>query len=304
MNFQNDSAYMLLVEGCTKGKGMDDAWKKEFMDALSKNAGEKEHEAAMNTLVTYVKNAIEMGMYYDVMRFLIKGKIYNDDSFDYEGLCAIMEKDVVLAELLPFASEYAENMRKKNEKNAGDMAEFFLRTQNIFSDDFGRFLYGTMKNCNLSYNGTITEAEVDAIAKSVNKKARPGMLLCLIDYVYAGRNKNVAIFWYAMKKYILPILGTAKFTDTKTNEQAILRNLVSQYAFYIYNVVYLKYILAKDEQSEDDELDPLVKYWDKDENKKAIDDMIIRFNDSCKKILPEVLSGRTYEGFVKMVEVL
>ena len=305
MNFQNDSAYMLVVEGCVKGKGADEAWKKEFMANLAKDADSKAHQEAMDVLVTYMKDAVELGMYYDVMRFLIKCMIYEDEAFDYEGLYKEMDKNASLSELLPFAGEYAAAMRKKNGPADDEMAGFFLKTKNIFSDDFGRFLYGTMKKCSPSYDMAITEAEVDAIAKSVNKKARPGMLLCLIDYVYAGKTRNVEIFWYTLKKYVLPILGTFKFTNQPSNEQAILRNLVNQYAFYIYNVVYLKYFVAKaDGQTESDALDTLLKYWDKDENKKAIDEMVIRFVESCKNVLSEVLSERTYEGVLKMVQEL
>lgn len=305
MNFQNDSAYMLIAEGCTKGKGMDDAWKKSFMEALALGAEEKAHEEAMKDLIAYLKEAVDYGMYYDVMRFVIKCMIYEDASFDYEGFYEAMKKEPSLAELLPYAAEYADNMRKKNGPVDDEMAAFFFKTKNIFSDDFGRFLYGTMKKCSPSYNMAITEAEVDAIAKSVNKKARPGMLLCLIDYVYAGRAKNVQIFWYALRKYVLPVLGTAKYTGVKTNEQAIIRNLAGQYAFYMYNVVYLKYILAKEDgQQEEDELDALVRYWDKDEEKSAIDGDILRFEASLKAVLPEVLSARTYEGFMKMIEAL
>lgn len=305
MNFQNDSAYMLIVEGCMKGKGADEAWKKDFMANLMKDADEAAHGEAMKVLITYMKDAVEFGMYYDVMRFVIKCMIYEDEAFDYEGLYLEMNKVASLSELLPFAGEYAANMRKKNGPVDDEMAAFFLKTKNIFSDDFGRFLYGTMKKCSPSYNMAITEAEVDAIAKSVNKKARPGMFLCLVDYVYAGRTRNVAILWYTLKKYVLPILGTAKYTDKPSNEQAILRSLVNQYAFYMYNVVYLKYILAKAEgQREDDPLDPLLRYWDVDDNKKTIDEMIVRFSESCRIVLAEVLSGRTYEGFMKMVEEL
>lgn len=110
------------------------------------------------------------------------------------------------------------------------------------------------------------------------------------------------VFWYAMRKYILPVLGTARFTEEKTNEQAILRSLLNQYAYYIYNVVYLSYLAAKEEQSKEDELDPLVEYWDKDEKKKGIDEDIRRFYGTHQKVLEEVLSGRTYEGIVKMIE--
>lgn len=305
MNFQNDSAYMLIVEGCVKGKGADEVWKKDFMANLMKDADEAAHKEAMKVLITYMKDAVELGMYYDVMRFVIKCMIYEDEAFDYEGFYHEMDKVASLSELLPFAGEYAANMRKKNGPADDEMAAFFLKTKNIFSDDFGRFLYGTMKKCSPSYNMAITEAEVDAIAKSANKKARPGMLLCLVDYVYAGRTRNVEILWYTLKKYVLPILGTAKYTDKPSNEQAILRSLVNQYAFYMYNVVYLKYILAKAEgQREDDPLDPLLRYWDTDDNKKMIDEMIVRFSESCKDVLVEVLSGRNYEGFMKMVEEL
>ena len=305
MNFQNDSAYMLMAEGCAKGRGMDDSWKKEFAQALSKEAEEKAHKEAMDILIGYMKDAIDCGMYYDVMRFLIKCMIYEDESFDYEGLYMAMGQEPALDELLPYAAEYAQNMKKKNGPADDEMAAFFLKTKSIFSDDFGRFLYGNMKKCNLSYDMNMTEAQVDAIAKSVNKKARPGVMLCLIDYVYAGRTKNVEIFWYAMRKYILPVLGTYKYTEKKTNEQAIFRNLAGQYAFYVYNVVYLKYILAKEEgQTEDDPMDPLVRYWDKDDSKKAIDADVIRFYESLKKVLPEVLSAKNCEGFQKMVEIL
>ncbi|MDO4555082.1 MAG: hypothetical protein Q4B70_08075 [Lachnospiraceae bacterium] len=304
MMFKNDSAYMLVMEGCTKGKGEDIKWQSQFSKDLSKEVSGDAHEQAMKELITYLKDAVSLGMYYDVMRFLIKAMIYEDESFDYEGLYAAVEKEPELKELLPYAKEYADEMRKKNEKNAGDMADFLLKTQNIFSDDFGRFLYANIKKCSLSKEMALTEAEVDSIAKSVNKKARPGMLLSLIDYVYAGRTKNMEIFWYAMRKYILPVLGTAKFTEEKTNEQAILRNQMNQYAYYIYNVVYLSYLAAKKEQEEDDELDPLVEYWDKDENKKAIDDDVRRFYEGHKKVLQEVLSGRTFEGMTQMIEEL
>lgn len=302
MMFHRDSAYSLIMENCTKGKGMDDTWKKDFMESLSQNAEEEPHKEAMKELMIYMKDAVEMGMYYDVMRFTIKCMIYEDESFDYEGFYQAMEADVILKELLPFAREYADSMRKKNAGNAGDMAEFFFKTQNIFIDDFGRYLYGIMKG--LGTGMPSTEAEVDAVAKSVNKKARPGMLLCLIDYVCDRRTKNVSLFWYAMRKYILPVLGTAKYTGAKTNEQAILRELLSKYAFYIYNVVYLTYIVAKDEQSTEDELDPLVLYWDKNENKKGIDDDIRRFYNTHKNTLKEILSTRIYEGVETMVKEL
>lgn len=304
MMFQNDSAYMLVMEGCMKGKGGGANEQREFAMALTKETTGAEHEKAFRDLTVYLKDALELGMYYDVMRFTIKAMIYEDESFDYEEFYQAMERDTKLSELLPYAREYADTMKKKNEKNAGEMADFLLKTQNIFSDDFGRFLYGRMKECSLSYDMAITEAEVDSIAKSVNKKARPGMLLCLIDYVYAGRNKNMEIFWYAMRKYILPVLGTVRFTDAHNNEQAILRALLNQYAYYIYNVVYLSYMVAKEEQSADDELDPLVVYWDKDENKKGIDEDIQRFYGTHQKELEEILSGRTYDGFVKMIEEL
>ena len=112
MNFQNDSAYMLVVEGCVKGKGADEAWKKEFMANLAKDADSKAHQEAMDVLVTYMKDAVELGMYYDVMRFLIKCMIYEDEAFDYEGLYKEMDKNASLSELLPFAGEYAAAMRK------------------------------------------------------------------------------------------------------------------------------------------------------------------------------------------------
>lgn len=304
MMFQNDSAYMLVMEGCMKGKGGGANEQRQLATALAKATEGIEHEKALRELIVYLKDALELGMYYDVMRFTIKAMIYEDESFDYEGFYQAMEKDTKLSNLLPYAREFADAMKKKNEKNAGEMAEFLLKTQNIFSDDFGRFLYGRMKECSLSYDMAITKAEVDSIAKSVNKKARPGMLLCLIDYVYAGRNKNMEIFWYAMRKYILPVLGTARFTDNKSNEQAILRALLNQYAYYIYNVVYLSYIAAKEEQSKDDQLDPLVDYWDQEENKQEIDEDIQRFYGTHKKVLEEILSGRTYDGIVKMVEEL
>ena len=107
-----------------------------------------------------------------------------------------------------------------------------------------------------------------------------------------------------MRKYILPILGTAKYTETATNEQAMLRELLSKYAFYIYNVVYLTYMVAKNEQSTEDVLDPLVLYWDKDENKKAIDEDIRRFYNTQNDRLKEVLSTRIYEGFEAMIKEL
>ena len=116
--------------------------------------------------------------------------------------------------------------------------------------------------------------------------------------------KNVGLFWYAMRKYVLPVLGTAKFTDAVTNEQAILREMLSKYAFYIYNMVYLTYIVAKNEQSLEDELDPLVLYWDKDENKKGIDDDIRRFYSTHKDRLKTVLSSRVCEGIDAMVKEL
>lgn len=305
MNFQNDSAYMLVMEECAKGRAMTEEEKKAFMAALLAEAEENTHKEAMDTLVTYLADAVEYGMYYDVMRFVIKCMIYEDTSFDYAGFYDAMKEKETLAELLEYGAQYAAEMKKKNGPVEDEMAAFFFKTKNIFSDDFGRFLYGTMKGCSPSYNMAITEAEVDAIAKSVNKKARPGMLLCLIDYVYAGRTKNVEIFWYALRRYVLPVLGTAKITKAANNEQVILRNLISQYAFYIYNVVYLKYILAKEEgQSEDDQLDPLVKYWSKDEEKAAIEVDIVRFYTSRKEVLREVLSERTYAGFEKMIEVL
>lgn len=302
MMFHRDSAYALIMENCTKGKGQDADWKAQFSENLSKEAEEKAHTAAIQELVTYMKDAVAMGLYYDVMRFTIKCMIYEDESFDYEGFYQAMETEPTLSELLPFARTYADQMRAKNAKNAGDMAEFFLKTQNIFSDDFGRYLYGTIKE--LGFDLPTTEAEVDAVAKSVNKKARPGMLLCFIDFVCDRRTKNVGLFWYAMKKYILPVLGTAKFTKEQTNEQVILRDLLGKYAFYIYNVVYLCYILAKDEQSLDDELDPLVLYWDKEEEKSVIDQEIRRFYDSQKEVLKEVLSTRVWEGMEAMIQEL
>lgn len=304
MMFQNDSAYMLIIEGCMKGMGKAQEEQREFQNCLSAAAEGEVHEEAVKAVIAYLKDAVELGMYYDVMRFTIKAIIYQDESFDYPMFYAMMKKDAVLGSLLPYAEEYAASMRAKSEKNGGDMADFLLKTQNIFSDDFGRFLYGDMKQCSPSYDMAITEAEVDSIAKSVNKKARPGMLLCLIDYVYGGRTKNMEIFWYAMKKYILPVLGTTRFTEEKNNEQAIMRNLMNQYAYYIYNVVYLSYIVAKEEQNPDDELDSLMEYWDKNENKKSIDEAVIRFYESNQKVLKEVLSGRTFEGVQKMVEAL
>lgn len=302
MMFHRDSAYALIMENCTKGKGQDADWKELFSENLSKEAEEKAHTAAIQELITYMKDAVAMGLYYDVMRFTIKCMIYEDESFDYEGFYQAMEAEPTLRELLPFARTYADQMRAKNAKNAGDMAEFFLKTQNIFIDDFGRYLYGTIKD--LGFDLPTTEAEVDVVAKSVNKKARPGMLLCFIDFVCDRRTKNVGLFWYAMKKYILPVLGTAKFTKEQTNEQAILRDLLGKYAFYIYNVVYLCYILAKDEQSLEDELDPLVLYWDKEEEKTAIDQEIRRFYDSHKAVLKEVLSTRVWEGMEAMIQEL
>ena len=301
MMFHNDSAYALIMENCTKGKGKDDAWKKEFMASLCTDADEDTHKAAMKDLMNYMKDAIDMGMYYDVMRFAIKCMIYEDASFDYEGFYALMEADVNMKELLPYAREYAEYLKKKN-VGGGDMADFFLKTQNIFSDDFGRYLYGTIKN--LGFPMASTEAEIDLIAKSVNKKARPGVLLCFIDYVCDRRTKNVGLFWYAMRKYILPVLGTAKYTDAMNNEQAMLREMLSKYAFYIYNMVYLTYIVAKNEQSVEDELDPLVLYWDKDENKEGIDGDIRRFYNTHKDRLKTVLSTRVFEGFEAMVKEL
>lgn len=302
MMFHRDSAYALIMENCTKGKGQDAAWKELFSENLSKEAEEKAHTAAIQELITYMKDAVAMGLYYDVMRFTIKCMIYEDESFDYEGFYRAMEAEPILKDLLPFARTYADQMRAKNAKNAGDMAEFFLKTQNIFSDDFGRYLYGTIKD--LGFDLPTTEAEADAVAKSVNKKARPGMLLCFIDFVCDRRTKNVGLFWYAMRKYILPVLGTAKITKEQTNEQAILRDLLGKYAFYIYNVVYLCYILAKDEQSLEDELDPLVLYWDKEEDKPAIDQEIRRFYDSHKEVLKEVLSTRVWEGMEAMIQEL
>ena len=299
MMFHNDSAYALILDNCMKGKGADESWKKEYMKALSKDAEEGVHKEAMKGLMNYIKDAIDMGMYYDVMRFTIKCMIYEDGSFDYEEFYALMEADVNLKELLPFARVYAGYLKKKT-AGGGDMADFFLKIQNIFSDDFGRFLYGTMKN--LGFAMPSTEDEIDMIARSVNKKARPGVFLCFIDYVCDRRTKNVGLFWYAMRKYILPVLGTAKFTEAKTNEQAMLREMLSRYAFYIYNVVYLTYIVAKDEQSAEDELDPLILYWDKDENKKAIDDDIRRFYNTHKNRLKEVLSARVYEGVETMIK--
>lgn len=302
MMFHRDSAYALIMENCTKGKGQDAEWKAAFGENLSKQAEEKAHAAAIQELVAYMKDAAAMGLYYDVMRFTIKCMIYEDESFDYEGFYQAMDQEPALRELLPFARTYADQMRARNAKNAGDMAEFFLKTQNIFSDDFGRYLYGTIKE--LGFDMPTTEAEVDAVAKSVNKKARPGMLLCFVDYVCDRRTKNVGLFWYAMRKYILPVLGTAKFTKEQTNEQAILRDLLGKYAFYIYNVVYLCYIAAKEEQSLDDELDPLVLYWDKEEEKKAIDQEIRRFFDSHKEVLREILSTRVWEGMEAMIQEL
>lgn len=304
MMFQNDSAYMLIVEGCTKGKGGDEHRQKELQASLAVGAKEPEHSKAMKEIVDFLKDGEELGMYYDVMRFMIKALIYQDESFDCDLFWEMIQKEPALLVLRPYAEEYARTMRKKNEKNAGEMADFLLKTQNIFSDDFGRFLYGTVKKCDLSYDMALTEAEVDLIAKSVKKKARPGVFLCLIDYVYGGRTKNTEIFWYTMRKYVLPVLGTTKFTAEKTNQQTIFRSLLNQYAYYIYNVVYLSYIVAKEEQSKEDELDPLVDYWDKDENKKAIDADVIRFYETNQKVLQEVVSGRTFEGIQKMIEEL
>lgn len=301
MMFHNDSAYSLIMESCMKGKGADGNWKNEFMTALAKDGEADAHEKAMQQLMKYMKDAIDMGMYYDVMRFTIKCMIYEDESFDYERFYASMEADPIMKELLPFANEYAEMLKKKH-AGGGDMAEFFLKTQNIFSDDFGRFLYGRMKN--LGFSMPETEDQVDMIARSVNKKARPGALLCFIDYVCDRRTKNVALFWYAMRKYILPVLGTAKFTDSSSNEQAMLKELLGKYAFYIYNVVYLTYIVSKEEQSVDDELDPLVLYWDKDENKKPIDDEIRRFYRTHKDRLKTILSTRVNEGIEQMMKEL
>lgn len=300
MMFHNDSAYALIMENCMKGKGADDSWKKEFMKALSKDAEEESHKAAMKDLMNYMKDAVDMGMYYDVMRFAIKCMIYEDESFDYEYFYGLMEGDGALKELLPFVKIYVDYLKRKNA--GGDMADFFFKTQNIFIDDFGRFLYGVVKN--LGFAMPQTEEEIDLVAKSVNKKARPGVLLCFIDYVCDRRTKNVGLFWYAMKKYILPVLGTATFTEAKTNEQALLHELLSKYAFYIYNVVYLTYIVNKDEQSVDDVLDPLVLYWDKDENKQAIDDEIRRFYNSHKDRLKKVLTARVNDGIDKMIAEL
>lgn len=301
MMFHNDSAYALIMENCTKGKGEDDTWKKAFMKALSKEEEEAVHKAAVKDLMGFIKDAVDMGMYYDVMRFTIKCMIYEDESFDYETFYEEMEADLVLKELLPFARIYAEHLRKKT-AGGGDMADFFLKTQNIFSDDFGRFLYGTMKN--LGFAMPSTEEEVDLIARSVNKKARPGMFLCFIDYVCDRRTKNVGLFWYTMRKYIMPVLGTARYSEIRTNEQAMLREMLSKYAFYIYNVVYLTYIVSKEEQSVEDELDPLVLYWDKDENKKAIDDEIRRFYNTHRDRLKAILSTRVYEGIETMIKEL
>jgi hypothetical protein len=57
----------------------------------------------------------------------------------------------------------------------------------------------------------------------------------------------------------------------------------------------------KDEQSVDDVLDPLVLYWDKDENKQAIDDEIRRFYNSHKDRLKKVLTARVNDGIDKMI---
>lgn len=300
MMFYNDSAYSLIVENCMKGKGKDGAWKKEFMEALSKDAPEDAHKEAMNSFMNYMKDAINMGFYYDVMRFAIKCMIYEDESFDYEGFYAAMEADPNLKELLPYAGIYAEHIRKKHA--AGGMGDFFLKTQNIFIDDFGRFLYGTMKN--LGFPMPSSEEEIDMIAKSVNKKARPGVLLSFIDFVCDRRTKDVGLFWYAMRKYILPVLGTAKYSDAPSNEQIMLRELLSKYAFYIYNVVYLTYIVEKNERTEEDDLDPLVPYWDKDENKEGIDEEIRRFYKTHKDRLGTVLSTRVCEGIDAMMKEL
>lgn len=300
--FHRDSAYALIMENCTKGKGQKETWKEALTENLSREAEPQMHDTAMHDLVTYLRDAADLGLYYDVMRFTIKCMIYEDESFDYEGFYHAMEKDAVLKELLPFAREYAQQMRQKNAKNAGEMEEFFLKTQNIFIDDFGRYLYGTVKD--LGFAMPTTEAEVDAVARSVNKKARPGMLLCFIDSVCDRRTKNMELFWYAMRKYILPVLGTASYTEAKTNEQAILRELLAKYAFYMYNVVYLCYIVAKEEQSPEDELDPLVVYWDREENREAIDEEILRFCRAHRAVLREILSARVYEGIEKMQEEL
>ena len=96
MMFHNDSAYALIMENCTKGKGEDDTWKKAFMKALSKDEEEAVHKAAVKDLMGFIKDAVDMGMYYDVMRFTIKCMIYEDESFDFgigtaAGHCGISE---------------------------------------------------------------------------------------------------------------------------------------------------------------------------------------------------------------------
>ena len=58
MMFLNDSACALIMEGCTKGKRMDDVWKREFMASLSVTAEEESHKAAMKDLMNYMKDAI------------------------------------------------------------------------------------------------------------------------------------------------------------------------------------------------------------------------------------------------------
>lgn len=302
MMFYNDSAHTLIMEGITKGKGQDNSWKKTFTANLSKEAEEAAHKEAMKELMAYMKDAVDMGLYYDVMRFTIKCMIYEDASFDYEAYYEEMEGDAILKELLPYARYYADRLREKNKENTGDMADFILKTQNIFIDDFGRFLYGAIKE--LGFTMPATTDEIDLVAKSVNKKARPGMLLPFIEFVYDRRTKNVELFWYAMRKYILPVLGTAKYTDTLTNEQAMLRELLSKYAFYMYNMVYLSYMVAKEEQSVEDALDPLVLYWDKEENKEGIDEDIRRFYNTHEKRLEQILSGRIFDGIRTMVKEL
>ena len=54
----------------------------------------------------------------------------------------------------------------------------------------------------------------------------------------------------------------------------------------------------------DDVLDPLVLYWDKDENKQAIDDEIRRFYNSHKDRLKKVLTARVNDGIDKMIAEL
>lgn len=299
MMFQNDLAFRVVLEGCVKGMGGDARMQQAISASVTVQADEDRKREAMGKLLSYLSDEAALGLYYEAMRFLIKGLLYQDDSFDFGLLEQMAEGQEEVARLMPFAREYVDSIRKKGAKNAGE-EDFFLKTQSIFSDDFGRFLYGRMKQCGISYDSAITEAQVDEIARSVKKKARPGMFLCLIDYVYGGRTKNMEIFWYTMRKYVLPVLGGVEYTEEKTNEQAIWRSLLNQYAYYIYNVVYLSYMVAREEQGGEDKLEPQAKYWYGDKEKKAIDEAVVRFYEDNEKMLGEVLGSRMLDGMKKM----